>query len=128
QYAAVQKTNKRFVAVRAAVTSSDLLSQRVHFLRGSEMPFGREIKRAKNAAIDRNEMRCELNNHWLFGREAQLLLDLRQMPMLRNAIGTHAFIALDEQIVRLDFSSRATDAAQRIGDDPSGLNDSSAEQ
>src|SRR5437667_12135073 len=107
QYAAVNQTNKRFVAIRAAVTSSDLLSQCVHFRQCRKMLFRREIKRAKNAAIDRNEMGRELNNDRLFCREAQLLLDLGQMPMLRNAVGTHAFMALDKQIVSLDFSSRA---------------------
>ena len=81
------------------------------------MLFRREIKRREDAAIDRNQMRRELDRYLRFCRERKLLLDFRQMPVLRHAVRPHAFVALAKKIIHFGFFPRAADAAQGIGYD-----------
>ena len=78
----------------------------------------REIQRRVNPPVHRDQMRRELDRHLLLRREAQLLLDLGEMPVLRHAVGAHAFVALAEEIIHLRLAPRAAHPAHRIRDDP----------
>ena len=44
----------------------------------------------------------------------KLLLDLREVPMLRHAVGPHALVALGVKVVDLRVPPRAAHAAHRV--------------
>ena len=73
-------------------------------------------------------MRRELDGYRTAGRDRKLLLDFRKMPMLGDAVGPHAFVALDEQVIELGLAPRAAHAAERIGDDAVGLDQARLQQ
>ena len=47
----------------------------------------------------------------------KLLLDLREVPVLRHAVGAHALVALGEEVVGLRVAPRAAHAAHAVDDD-----------
>src|SRR2546423_10097363 len=50
------------------------------------------------------------------------------MAMLRHAVRTYTFVAFHEQIIDLRLSTGATDSAQTVGDNLSGLDQFLAQQ
>src|SRR5438046_6683123 len=77
----------------------------------------REVKGGENAATQRNQVRSELDGYRRLRGEGQFLFDFGQVPVLRNAVRTRAFVAFHEEIVLFQFSARAADAAERVSDD-----------
>src|SRR5439155_1731003 len=92
------------------------------------MFYGSQIKRGQDPAIDRNQMRRELDRDWFAGNDGKLLLDFGEVAMLRNAIRTDAFIALDEEIVEFRLAARSADPTKGVRDDSGRLNQPSFQQ
>src|SRR6266700_3443397 len=85
------------------------------------MFHGSQIKRGQDAAIDRNQMRRELNCHRLACGKGKLLLDFGKVAMFRDAVRPDAFVALDEEIIELRLAASAADASKGVGDNSGRL-------
>ena len=73
-------------------------------------------------------MRGELDGDRLLRDKGKLLLDLREVAVLRNAVGAHALVALAEEVVDLRLASRPAHAAHGIRDDPRGTDQPGLQQ
>ena len=62
------------------------------------------------------------------GGEGKLFLDFGEVSMFGYAVGSDTLVAFAEEIIDFGFAASAADAAERIGDDSGGFDDSSAEQ
>src|SRR5690606_1518269 len=60
--------------------------------------------------------------------ERELFLDLGKVAVPGNAVGPQALVALREQVRDLRLAPGAADAAERIDDDPGGIDQVLAEQ
>src|SRR5205085_8395712 len=84
--------------------------------------------RRNDSAVDRHQVRRELNRDPLARCQRKFLLDLGEMSMFWNAVGTRALVALDKQVIGFDLAAGAADAAQGIGDNAGGLDQAVPEQ
>ena len=112
---AFQQTNKRLTGISLLITRGDAFTEGGDFGGRRKILHGREVERGEDAAVDRDQVRSELDDHRRAGRERKLLLNLGKMPVLGHAVGAHALVALGEEIVHVRLAARATHAAEGIG-------------
>src|SRR5256885_2217973 len=63
-----------------------------------KMHRGRDVKRREYAAVDRDEVRRELDCHWGIRGEGEFLFDFREVPVLRDGIRPHALITFNKKV------------------------------
>ena len=73
--------------------------------------------RGMNAAIHRHEVRRKIDRQLLPRRQRQLLLDLREMPVLRDAVGAQALVTFRKKVIDLRIAARAAHATHRAHHD-----------
>ena len=125
---AFEQTDERLVGVSSLISGGNFFSELGRARCVAEMFARREIQRGQNAAIHRDQMRRELNHHGRSRRQRKLLLNFRQMPVLRHAVRADAFVALAKKIIHLRLAACTADPAQGIGNDAGGLDESWRQQ
>src|SRR5882724_3280780 len=124
----VQEAHERFTGVGGLIAGGDFFVEFGRFIGVRKMVRGREVKRGEDAAIDGDEVRRELDGDGRTGGEGEFLLDFREVPVFGHGVGPDAFVALDEKIILLDLAARAADAAEGIGDDAGGFDETGAQK
>jgi hypothetical protein len=124
---AVEKPDERFTGVGGAIDCGDT-SCELRRGRASGWSFGFEVERGEDAAVDWDEVRGELDGDRLAGGERELLFDLGEVAVFGDGVGAEAFVALAEQIGGIGLAPGAADAAERVGDDLSGVDQAGADE
>ena len=88
--------------------------------------FGKD--RRVDAAIHRRKVRRERNNDRAAGSEGEFLLDLGEVPVFGQAVGTEAFVAFAVEERGLGLASRPAHSAGAGNDDLGGIDQFLAEQ